>query len=137
MIAVLDTGVVVAGIFWRAEPHGCLLAFARRKCAIAVTELVFSEYVKVAWRVRQQEALSINPEPWLAFIRDKARFGMPLPLAHRVCRDPKDDRFLECALGAGAKILVSRDEDLLAIEKPFGIEILTPRQFLSRLKQSQ
>ena len=39
------------------------------------------------------------------------------------------------ALAAGAKVIVSLDEDLLALEKPFGIEIITPRQLLSRLQR--
>jgi predicted nucleic acid-binding protein len=43
-------------------------------------------------------------------------------------RDPKDG--LISLLGAGAKVIVTRDEDLLVLEDP-GIEI-TPRELLSR-----
>ncbi|MBI4659316.1 MAG: putative toxin-antitoxin system toxin component, PIN family [Verrucomicrobia bacterium] len=131
MKAVLDTGVVVAGIFWRSEPYRCLVAFARREYSLTVTESVFAEYARVAWRLKQQEGLAVNPEPWLNYIRDRARFVLAAPLSKPVCRDPMDDPFLECALTGGAGILVSRDDDLLALEKPFGIEVLTPRQFLS------
>jgi len=46
---------------------------------------------------------------------------------------PDDDPLLSCALASGAKMIVSKDKDLLALQKPFGIEVLTPRQFLSRL----
>jgi predicted nucleic acid-binding protein len=45
----------------------------------------------------------------------------------------KDDPYLACALAAGAKVIVSRDDDLLALEKPFGIQILMPRELLTRL----
>jgi predicted nucleic acid-binding protein len=45
----------------------------------------------------------------------------------------KDDPYLACALAAGAKIIVSRDEDLLVMKKPFGIQILTPRELLTKL----
>ena len=135
MTAVLDTSVVVAGIYWRSEPRQCLLAFARRSFVLAITEPVFAEYVKVAWRLREQEGFTINPEPWLIFIRDKARFSSPAPLNRPICRDPKDDPFLECALAGGASFLVSRDKDLLSLKKPFGIEVRTPRQFLSLLKK--
>jgi predicted nucleic acid-binding protein len=48
-------------------------------------------------------------------------------------RDAKDDPYLACALAAGAKVIVSRDDDLLALEKPFGIDIITPRLLLARL----
>lgn len=135
MNVVVDTGVVVAGIYWKSEPHRCLLAFARRQFSLAVSEPIFAEYAKVAWRLKHQEKLSIAPRPWLNFIRNKGKFTVPVPLDHPVCRDPKDDPFLECALAAGAGTIVSRDEDLLVLEKPFGIEIITPRQFLTRLKE--
>jgi predicted nucleic acid-binding protein len=45
----------------------------------------------------------------------------------------KDDPYLACALAANAAAIVSRDEDLLALGKPFGIDILTPRHLLTRL----
>ena len=45
-----------------------------------------------------------------------------------------DDPYLSAALGARAECIVSFDRDLLALEKPFGIPILTPAQFLKLLK---
>ena len=55
-----------------------------------------------------------------------------MPLGKQRSRDADDDLFLGCALACGAKVIVSRDDDLLALEKPFGINIVTPRQFLTR-----
>ena len=57
----------------------------------------------------------------------------PAPLGKQRSRDAKDDPYLACALSAGARIIVSRDDDLLALEKSFGIQIVTPRQLLIRL----
>jgi predicted nucleic acid-binding protein len=37
--------------------------------------------------------------------------------------------------GRNAKYIVSRDADLLALEKPFGIEILQPREFLRKISR--
>jgi len=135
--AVLDTGVVVAGIFWKSEPHQCLVAVARRKFALALTDPVFDEYVRVAWRLKREEELTVNPEPWLNFLRDRATWLTPVRLGRPVCRDPKDDPFLECALAGQARFLVSRDPDLLVLGKPFGVEIVTPRQFLGKLKRAR
>ena len=42
--------------------------------------------------------------------------------------------FLGCALASQAKTIILKDNDLLALEKPFGIKILTPRQFLERCR---
>jgi predicted nucleic acid-binding protein len=44
---------------------------------------------------------------------------------------------LAAALGARASYLVTKDPDLLALEKPFGIECVTPRSFLSIVLRSE
>jgi putative PIN family toxin of toxin-antitoxin system len=48
----------------------------------------------------------------------------------RLCRDPDDDRVLECALAAGAGVIVSGDADLLDVGTLRGIPIMSPRVFL-------
>jgi putative PIN family toxin of toxin-antitoxin system len=47
-----------------------------------------------------------------------------------ICRDPKDDMVIECALAAGADLIVTGDKDLLAVRSHRGIRILKPREFL-------
>jgi predicted nucleic acid-binding protein len=61
---------------------------------------------------------------------------LPAAIGKQRSRDPKDDPYLTCALGAKANLIVSRDEDLLVLQKPFGIEIITPRILLTRLARS-
>lgn len=61
----------------------------------------------------------------------------PVPLSEPVCRDRHDDKFIEAALAAGLRTLIARDADLTVLQKPFGIEILTPRAWLSRLPRAQ
>ena len=75
------------------------------------------------------------PEPWLQWIERRARVYEPEPLGRLRSRDPEDYPFLACALACGARLLVSKDKDLLALEKPFGIQILHPRQFLAPFNQ--
>jgi predicted nucleic acid-binding protein len=49
---------------------------------------------------------------------------------HGVCRDPKDDMVLECAVNADAQLVVTGDNDLLAVEFFRNIRIVTPRTYL-------
>jgi predicted nucleic acid-binding protein len=58
-------------------------------------------------------------------------------LEQRVCRDPKDDKFIEAALAAVARTVIARDHDLTVLEKPFGIAMLTPRAWLGTLTRAQ
>jgi putative PIN family toxin of toxin-antitoxin system len=47
-----------------------------------------------------------------------------------VCRDPKDDKFLELAINGRADLIVSGDTDLLALDPFRGIPIVTPAGFV-------
>ena len=134
MNVVLDTNVVVSAIFWPGESRDCLVAWARRRFDLAVTAPVFAEYCEVAQRLRTKRP-QVNPEPWLKWIEGKAKVYEPVPLGKQRSRDAEDDPLLSCALASGAKIIASKDQDLLVLGKPFGVEILTPRQLLSRLQQ--
>ena len=58
----------------------------------------------------------------------------PSPLGKRRRRDVKGDSFLACALASHAGFIVTKDKDLLALEKPFGVEVLTPREFLRKVE---
>lgn len=69
----------------------------------------------------------------LAWFFDTARLVEPRPLGRQRSRDPKDGPHLAAALAARAPCVATRDADLLALEKPFGVEMLTPRMLLHRL----
>lgn len=47
------------------------------------------------------------------------------------CRDPKDDKYLELALAAGAETIVSSDDDLLVLHPWRSVRILRPADYLA------
>jgi putative PIN family toxin of toxin-antitoxin system len=51
----------------------------------------------------------------------------------RVCRDPKDDKFLELAVNGGATCIISGDEDLPVLDPFRNIPIIKPDEFLTSL----
>ena len=130
---VFDTNVVVSAIFWRGDSRECLKLWAKRRFHLAITGPIFEEYSEIARRVGR-EIPDVNPQPWLKWIERKAKVYEPSRLESTPSRDPDDDPFLACALASDAKSVVSKDKDLLVLEKPFGIEIMTPRQFLAQFK---
>lgn len=133
MVVVLDTTSFVSGIFWRTEAHQVLQAFANGRIVLAVMQSILREYARVAVAVRTEEGLAIDPQPWLDAVAEMAFEFEPVPLREPVCRDARDDQFISCALAAQADAIVTRDNALLSLGKPFGIRILTPRQLLSRI----
>ena len=53
----------------------------------------------------------------------------------RICRDPDDDRLIACAVVGEADVIVSGDDDLLALKQVGSIPILTAAQFLEMLER--
>jgi uncharacterized protein len=55
-----------------------------------------------------------------------------VPIAERiaVCRDPKDDKFLELAVNGKADLIVTGDADLLVLNPFRGIAIVVPAVFV-------
>ena len=45
-------------------------------------------------------------------------------------RDPKDDKFIEAAIAAGAKYIVSGDKDLLTLKSYGTVMIITAAEFV-------
>lgn len=52
-------------------------------------------------------------------------------------RDPNDDMVLACALAGRASYVISSDQDLLTVGEYRGVRVVTPRQFLARLEESE
>jgi uncharacterized protein len=48
------------------------------------------------------------------------------------CRDPKDDKLLELAVGGNADFLITGDKDLLVLNPFRAVKIITPREFLDK-----
>lgn len=49
----------------------------------------------------------------------------------KVCRDPKDDKFLELAVSGQAQYIISGDKDLLELSPFRGIIVLPPAEYLN------
>ena len=130
MNVVADTNVVISAIFWPGESRQCFVLWAKRRFQLATTRPLLDEYREVAGRMAKKFP-EVNPEPWLKWIERKAKLFEPSSLGKQRSRDLDDDVVLACALASNAKMILSKDADLLVLEKPFGITVLTPRRFLA------
>lgn len=133
MIVVVDTNVVVSAAFWpKSEDRRCFSLLARRRFRIAITQVVLEEYRALAARIGARECPDKNPSPFVDWIERVALLVWPSPLGKRRSRDIRDDPLLACALASRAGFIVTKDKDLLTLGRPFGVEIVTPREFYRR-----
>ena len=131
MRVVIDTDVFVSGIYWRTESHQILLAWLRGAFDLVLTRPIFAEYCDVAGRLKATGKLSADPSVWLAAAVGRAAWVQPAELVEQIGRDPGDQIFFAAALGGQANIIVARDKHFTDREKPLGIRVLTPRQFMN------
>ena len=128
---VFDTNVIVsAAILPRSIPRYALekgLDFGELLMSIAIleelTEILIERARLDRYASREQR------ERFLATLVSVAVFP-DINESFQVCRDPKDDKFLELATAGGARCLITGDADLLVVSPFRGIPIVTPRKFL-------
>jgi predicted nucleic acid-binding protein len=92
------------------------------------------EYAAITAEVRERLFSATHPSGALAWIAAKSMHLEPLPLRGRLSRDSDDNLFVATAAAAGAKFLATQDRDLLVLEKPYGVEIVTPVQLVRFLR---
>lgn len=132
MRVVLDTNVLISGIFFKGLPARVLAAWRDEKVSFVVTPRILDEYRRVS--VELSAAFKgIEVDPVLDLIAVHAEIIDDPAEVDAICRDPSDDVFIRCAAAAGA-VIVSGDKDLHAVDGALGVRVLTPRQLLSRLR---
>ena len=128
MKVVLDTNVLVSGIFWRGPASRILELWAKDRIEVIVSPEILTEYQRLLAEMERDKPAGLA-EAWAVFI---AQHAIVIHVAGhpRLCRDPDDDKFLHCALSAGVRVVVSGDKDLLSMGRVGDVEILTPTAFL-------
>lgn len=129
MRIVLDTNVLMSGLFWRGTPARILDGWRDRHFDLLISPEVYSEYERVSKELGATRP-EIDPRPFLRLVLSAAFMVDAEELEQAVCSDPDDDKFIACGLAGGAEFLVTGDKALLAVHDYRGLRIVTPAGFL-------
>jgi predicted nucleic acid-binding protein len=126
---VLDTNVVLDWLlFGDAACTGLVASVQVAQVRWCATEAMRDELAHVLDR-GHWDAWEPQPQAiWAAWDRWCTVLSAPVVRAPR-CTDPNDQKFIDLALGAPARWLVSRDRAVLALARrlrPLGTQVLTP-----------
>jgi len=126
---VLDTNVVVSGIVFPGSVPAQAILKAQSGIVLA-SEVMRQELAEVLERARFDRYASreMRQQAVAEFIQDTVEVLVTDPI--RICRDPRDDKFLEAAVHGRADAIITGDLDLLALDPCHGIRILSPATFL-------
>ena len=131
MKVILDTNVLVSGIFFKGPPCRIFQIWKKGQIDIVISHEILEEYRRVIQDVSTQFP-DIEISNLFEMITLKAHFTLSLASHPQVCDDPDDDKFFSAALASKTSIIISGDKHLLDKSGYSGINVLKPRNFLDR-----
>ena len=125
---VVDTNIFISAFGWGGNPLKIIELFEKGELRNCTSEDIIRElflavsYSKLGFpQVIQTEILEFV----LAYS------DIYEPREHvAISPDPEDNKFIECALSANAKFIITGDKGLLSIKQFRGIKIVTPECYL-------
>jgi hypothetical protein len=127
---VLDTNIFVSALLFKNSQPRRALDRARHQGTILMSESIWQEITEVLTRPKFERYISsIERDLFITWLGELVYF-VEISKTVNVCRDAKDDKFLELAVNGDAELIVSGDQDLLILNPFFGISIITARDFL-------
>ena len=130
MRIVIDTNVLISGVFFGGFPRKILSAVVGQKITACATAEIINEYEDIVQEMINRKQGHINRAILSPLIK---AIEIIEPVTHvEICRDPDANKFLECAKDSHALYIVSGDNDLLIIEKFKNIQIVTAKDFCEK-----
>ena len=134
MRIVIDTNVLISGSIFGGKPSKIIeLLFGKKISVFASPEMV-DEYKRIYGELGERYAKRTHNE--LNEIINSMNI-LPSHSHIEACRDPDDNKFIECAIDNRCIYIVSGDKDLLVLEQYEDIGILTVSEFLEQYEKKR
>ena len=130
MRIVIDTNVLVSGVFFGGFPRKILSSVVGQKITASATAEIINEYEEIVQEMIDRKQGHID-RTILAPLFKAMEIIEPITRVE-ICRDPDDNKFLGCAKDSQALYIVSGDKDLLVIEEYENIQIMTAKDFYEK-----
>ena len=127
---IIDTNVIVSSLlFDRSVPRQAVNK-ALDHGKILISQPIVLELTKVLSRKKLNRYLL--EEERIKFLADFLKDTEVIEITQNfdLCRDKKDNKFIDLAVCGNADYLITGDDDLLTLKSFHPTSIITPRQFL-------
>lgn len=129
MKIVVDTNVIISGVFFGGAPGQVLKAIISARVTAYATSDIIDEYNEIVDEMITRKQGKLNRDILMPLINSLEIIEPKTNV--KISRDPDDDKFIGCAKDANALYIVSGDKDLLVIGHYDGIQIITAKEFCS------
>jgi putative PIN family toxin of toxin-antitoxin system len=129
---IIDTNILISSVLIRNSVTFNALEWAKSKGMLIFSKETFLEFELVLFRKKFDRYFS--KEERLQIVEKFYNEAVFAPVLSNIaiCRDPKDDKFLNLAIDANASCIITGDKDLLVLHPFENIPILLPSDFLER-----
>ena len=134
MRIVVDTNVIVSGIYFGGLPRKVLELWREEAFKLICSPEIMEEYEDVLKRLEIKTGRTpsvLVPQFMNLLLRNSTIIQSNHNI--KVSRDPEDDKFVNCALSGKALYIVSGDSDLLDLGEVEGIQIITAKDFVEKM----
>lgn len=134
MRVIFDTNVLVSRLLGAKEspPARAVRLVMEGTGAHLFSEATFQELGDVLIRAKFDPYLSREKRlHFLSEMRELSEF-VTINRTFSLCRDPRDNKFLDLSACGNANYLITGDEDLLELHPFEGVSILSPASFLAQ-----
>ena len=143
--ATFDTNIFVRSVIGKENVANRLLSLWReRRFVLVLSQSIIDEVENVLSRRRLRLKYRYTLVEVTSLINLLQRASVvEVTSSFELCRDPRDDMFVDCAISGRVQFLVSYDNDLIddtELKKAlfeFGVEIVEPSNFLQRIRESE
>jgi uncharacterized protein len=129
---VVDTNVLISALLFKTSVPFQAIELAEKQGIILYSEATLNELEQVLNRKKFNKYLSLEDRQlfFLKFISSSQLVSITENIT--VCRDEKDNKFLDLAVSGNANVIVTGDMDLLVLNPFESVEIITPDLFIDR-----
>ncbi|HKL31551.1 MAG TPA: putative toxin-antitoxin system toxin component, PIN family [Tangfeifania sp.] len=133
MKIIFDTNVLISSILIEGSIADLALTKAEKFHEIVCSEKVYNEISIILHLAKFDKYVSTNRRnKFLQSFKIKANF-VTVDQTIEICRDPKDNMFLELAVSAKADYIITGDKDLLELNPFKGIRIISPKEYVEKI----
>lgn len=129
MRLVLDTNVLISAILAPNSIPASVLNWGEKNGIILYSDATLAELFSILQRPKFTKYIDTEDIEGLSVRINSLWNFIPILKQIQLCRDSKDDKFLELALNGKASHLITGDKDLLILHPFQNIPVLNPRTF--------
>ena len=133
---VVDTNVFISS-FFGGNPRKVIDLWKSGDITLCLSRHIVDEYIEVLRRLGLQDEKELEELLGLFAHGFHLVYTAKTPDLNVVEEDPDDDKFIECAVALKAKFVITGDRAVKKIREYMNIKIVSPREFLSIIKESK